>query len=92
MRYQEVRCVTDIKPEDMLYLAAFYLNLYHDWTSYNETCFTGWGDGDVPPGAEWLRVKSGQAVAALAECGSIPPIGYGEDGEVNLPYWEPVKK
>ena len=38
-----------------------------DWTNLNETEWTGWGDGHVPPGATWWRVKSGQALKALAE-------------------------
>jgi hypothetical protein len=38
-----------------------------DWTNVNETEFTGWGDGEVPAGATWWRIKSGQALAALGE-------------------------
>lgn len=44
-----------------------------DWTSENEAQFTGWGDGDVPAGAEFWRVKGGQALDALRE---IRPEGY----------------
>ena len=43
------------------------LRALDDWTNENETQFTGWGDGDVPPTAEFWRVKSGQALKALQE-------------------------
>lgn len=95
IQFHEVSCVTDVKPDEMLQLAMFYLALYEDWTQYNETQFTGWGEQTVPPGAEYMRVKAGQALCALKECnivhrpelGVISKIEYGEDGEVALPYW-----
>ena len=38
-----------------------------DWANMNETAFTGWGEGEVPPGATFMRVKAGQALKALNE-------------------------
>lgn len=38
-----------------------------DWTSENETAFTGWGEQIVPPEATFWRVKAGQALKALEE-------------------------
>lgn len=38
-----------------------------DWANENETAFTGWGEGEVPPGATFMRVKAGQALKALKE-------------------------
>lgn len=46
----------------------------YDWTSVNETEWTGWGDGEVPPDAEFWRVKAGQAVKALDELPSLPEL------------------
>lgn len=43
------------------------LRAFDDWTNENETMFTGWGDMEVPPEAEFWRVKSGQALKALEE-------------------------
>jgi hypothetical protein len=43
------------------------------WTNLNETEWTGWGDGDVPPGATWWRIKSGQALSALGEIRKLSP-------------------
>jgi hypothetical protein len=45
-----------------------------DYTNVNETEFTGWGDGDVPPAATFWRVKSGQALKALMELPEARPL------------------
>lgn len=48
-----------------------------DWANVNETEFTGWGDGIVPPGAEFMRVKSGQALKALKEIETLRSKAHG---------------
>ncbi|WBU27627.1 hypothetical protein OOZ54_13235 [Rhodopseudomonas palustris] len=40
---------------------------FADAASINETEFTGWGDGEVPPAAEMARIKADQAVSALRD-------------------------
>lgn len=73
----------------LLKSAMFHLAVYNNWTSYNEAMFTGWGEQIVPPGAEWWRVKSGQALAALSECcdtaeeaRQLSTVDYDEEGRV----------
>lgn len=67
-------CGAEILPEELMDGQALAqeafdaVKRYHDWASHNETMWTGWGDMVVPAGAEWWRVKSGQALAALREC------------------------
>lgn len=60
--------------ETLIANATAAVTALDDWTNENETMFTGWGDGDIPPGAEFWRVKSGQALKALQEITpSTPP-------------------
>ncbi len=55
-------------PVDHLVLTAHgAVTMLDDWTNHNETQFTGWGEGEVPPAAEFMRVKSGQALKAITE-------------------------
>lgn len=53
--------------EDVRDRAVAAVKALDDWTNVNETEFTGWGDGEVPDGATWWRIKSGQALKALEE-------------------------
>lgn len=54
-------------PRALIAAAIAAVKALDDYTNVNETEWTGWGDGDVPAGATWWRMKSGQALKALEE-------------------------
>lgn len=56
--------------DDLIRLAVDAVNNLDDWTNVNESELTGWGDGEVPPGAVFWRIKSGQALKALRDLAS----------------------
>jgi hypothetical protein len=67
-------CGAEMLPEDMQDGAALAkeafdaVERYNDWAHVNEANWSGWGEQTIPAGAEWWRVKSGQALSALREC------------------------
>lgn len=56
--------------DELIRIAVEAVSNLDDWTNVNETEFTGWGDGEVPPGAVFWRIKSGQALKALRDLAS----------------------
>ncbi len=60
---------------DELHAAALKAaQAFEDAAVVNEAEWTGWGDMEVPFGAEMARVKAGQAVAALRDAWPRNPL------------------
>lgn len=68
-------------PAELLANAVKAVTALDDYTNLNETEFTGWGDGEVPPAATWWRIKSGQALKALDELRALRSLSQGGSHE-----------